>query len=133
MKSKWFKALIILVFVVAVLLIVLGRLERNLEGLKDMPIARVDLLKVENGVHTGRYFAFPISAEVRVTVMDHVITGIDLIKHTTGQGKTAEVIPQRVVEAQSLEIDSVSGATYSSRVILKAIENALLSQATAPN
>jgi len=30
-----------------------------------------------------------------------------------------------VVEAQTLEVDAISGATYSSKVILKAIENAL--------
>jgi uncharacterized protein with FMN-binding domain len=30
-----------------------------------------------------------------------------------------------VVEAQTLEVDIVSGATYSSKVILKAIEAAL--------
>ncbi|GAI95081.1 unnamed protein product, partial [marine sediment metagenome] len=31
----------------------------------------------------------------------------------------------KVVEAQTLQVDAVSGATYSSKVILKAIENAL--------
>lgn len=33
-----------------------------------------------------------------------------------------------VVEAQSLQVDAVSGATYSSKVILKAIEDALVNQ-----
>lgn len=40
--------------------------------------------------------------------------------------RRAESIPQMVIEAQSLEVNVVSGATYSSKVILKAIENAFI-------
>jgi uncharacterized protein with FMN-binding domain len=47
------------------------------------------------------------------------------VKHVNGQGKPAEVITEKVIETQSLQVDVVSGATYSSKVILKAIENAL--------
>jgi len=35
------------------------------------------------------------------------------------------VIVDSVIENQSLDVDAISGATYSSKVILKAIENAL--------
>jgi uncharacterized protein with FMN-binding domain len=107
----------------------LARTESNLESLKYMEIAQIDLSIIEDGVYTGSYSAFPVAAEVSVTVKDHVITAIELVKHENGQGAPAEVIPGRVVESQSLQVDSVSGATYSSRVILKAIENALLSAA----
>ena len=48
-----------------------------------------------------------------------------MLEHKNGQGTPAEVIPEKVVETQTLEVDIVSGATYSSKVILKAIENAL--------
>ncbi|MBA7580983.1 hypothetical protein ES708_22882 [subsurface metagenome] len=54
-----------------------------------------------------------------------IIAGIELVKHRSGQGAPAEMIASKVVEAQTLEVDVVSGATYSSKVILKAIENAL--------
>jgi uncharacterized protein with FMN-binding domain len=100
--------------------------EENLESLKNMEIADIDLAAIADGVYAGSYSSFPVSAEVSVTVKDHVITGIELLKHDNGQGAPAEVIPGKVVESQTLRIDSVSGATYSSRVILKAIENALL-------
>ena len=106
---------------------VLARVETNLDSLNDMEIAQIELTTIKDGIYTGSYSAFPVSAEVSVTVKDHVITAIELIKHNNGQGAPAEVIPGKVVESQSLQVDSVSGATYSSRVILKAIENALLS------
>jgi len=37
----------------------------------------------------------------------------------------AELITDMVIDSQSLKVDVVSGATYSSKIILKAIENAL--------
>ncbi|MDD2428276.1 MAG: FMN-binding protein [Eubacteriales bacterium] len=129
MKSKWSRVLVIVLFVAAVLLIIWGRLDKSLTSLNDMPIQQIDLVSVENGVYAGSFSVFPVSVEVSVTVEDHMITDIDLVKHSNGQGKAAEVIPAKVVQAQSLAVDAVSGATYSSRVILKAIENALLSAA----
>jgi len=41
------------------------------------------------------------------------------------KGKPAEAIVDSVVAAQSLQVDIVSGATLSSKCILKAIEVAL--------
>ena len=67
----------------------------------------------------------PVSAKVSVTIKDHRIESIELLEHNNGQGAGAEVIPSIVVEKQTMQIDTISGATYSSKVILKAIENAL--------
>lgn len=61
-----------------------------------------------------------------VTVRDHLIIDIELVEHETGKGQSAEIIPKKVIEQQSLKVDHVSGATYSSKVILKAIQDALL-------
>lgn len=94
---------------------------------KDLDIQNVDLSKVGDGTYTGGYKVFPVAVEVRVRVENHSITEIELVKHTNGQGAPAEVIPRRVIESQSLDVDIVSGATYSSKVILKSIENALKS------
>lgn len=88
-------------------------------------ITNVDLAKVADGTYSGSFKVFPVSAEVKVTVENHTITQIQLVKHKNGQGSAAEVIPDKVVAAQSLDVDIISGATSSSKVILKAIENAL--------
>ena len=100
-------------------------IESNLDYLTDLNISNVDISKVANGTYTGSCEVFPIIAEVKVTVKNHQITGIELVKHKNGRGAPAEIIPSKVVEAQTLQVDAVSGATYSSKVILKAIENAL--------
>lgn len=93
----------------------------------EITISNVDLAKIGDGTYTGSFKVFPVSAEVKVTVKNHSITQIELVKHKNGQGSAAEVIPAKVVEAQSLDVEIISGATSSSKVILKAIENALLS------
>lgn len=127
--SRGKKVLIGLVVVVLVLVVafrvVVSRLESNLEELNSLTIADVDLNTIEDGTYEGSYGSFPVSAIVEVTVKNHEITEIKLTDHSNGQGQPAEVLPERVVEAQSLEVDVISGATYSSRVILKAIENSL--------
>lgn len=102
-------------------------IEASLVKLTETSIPDVDLSKIADGVYKGSHKVFPVEAEVRVTIENHKIIGIELVKHFNGQGTAAEVIPDRVTEAQSLKVDIVSGATYSSKVILKAIENALQS------
>lgn len=130
MKRRTRVLLIILAVLIvgfAAIRIVFSRIEANLAALKNMTIQSVDLGGMDDGSYTGSYSSFPVSATVRVTVRDHVMTGIEIIKHTHGQGAEAEAIPEMVIAAQSLQVDSIAGATYSSKVILKAIENALLS------
>jgi len=103
----------------------LNKMESNLEGLMQLDVTDVDLTLISDGTYIGEYAALPVSAKVSVTIQDHRITDIDLLEHNNGQGAGAEVIPSIVVDKQTLQIDTISGATYSSKVILKAIEIAL--------
>lgn len=100
-------------------------LQKYKNAIKAISISNVDLSKIPNGTYSGSCDALRIAADVSVTVSDHKITDIKLLRHKNERGQRAEVIPQRVLAAQSLEVDAVSGATNSSKVILKAIENAL--------
>ncbi|MBR0574986.1 FMN-binding protein [Proteiniclasticum sp. BAD-10] len=100
-------------------------LNKELEGLRQEVLQEPDLLALEDGSYEGDFDAKIVSAKVRVEIKDHQITKIILLEHRNGQGKAAEALPQKVVEGQSLQVDLVSGATYSSIVILKAIEEAL--------
>jgi uncharacterized protein with FMN-binding domain len=129
-KRKWLKALAVLAIFVAIagfgLKAVLKNVESNLSKLPDLPVVDVDFSQLVDGVYMGSYQVFPVSAAVEVTVSNRTVSRIELLRHRHGQGAVAEIIPERVVEAQSLKVDAVSGATYSSIVILKAIENALV-------
>lgn len=104
---------------------VISNIENNLSELEATEIHNVDLSAIQDGVYYGRYGEFPVSAEVAVTVESNMIIDIEIIRHENGKGAPAEILTEEVVKEQSLELDAVSGATYSSIVILKAIENAL--------
>ena len=119
--------IILSVLIIAAISAVMGyrTIEANLERLEDMEIKKIDLSRVADGTYTGSCQVFPVSAEVRVTVKDGRIASIKLVEHKNGRGTAAEIITDRVVRAQTSEVDIISGATYSSKVILKAIENAL--------
>jgi len=119
----------ILVLLVAAIAVMLTIAERNQREVLEIEIKTVDLSTIPDGTFIGEFNSFPVAAQVEVTVKDHTITAIDLVKHLNGEGGDAEVIPDMVVEAQSLQVDTISGATYSSKVILLAIQDALQSAA----
>ncbi len=129
MKRKHIILLVVLVLVVVGAYIGVTAIKSKVADIEKqmagITISAVALSDLADGTYSGSYAVFPVAAEVKVTVRDHTITAIELVKHNHGQGKAAEAIPDSVVKAQTLDIDVVSGATYSSKVILKAIENAL--------
>ena len=69
-----------------------------------------------------------IYAKVEVTVQNGEITNINILEHRHERGKTAEVIADSMVDEQKIDVDAISGATNSSTVIKKAVENALKSK-----
>lgn len=131
--NKKRKALLIVLAVLAVLVIggtiFLDQVQQKLDALVEYKVEDVDLSTIPDGTYTGNYSVFPIAVEVNVTVANHAITAIELVKHQNGQGQAAESLPAAVMNQQTLSVDAVTGATYSSKVILLAIQNALLNAA----
>lgn len=84
-----------------------------------------DLSQLADGVYTGSCDNGIVQAQVEVAVQSHSIAGVRIVKHQNGLGGPAEAITEDIVKRQSVELDAVSGATMSSKTILKAVENAL--------
>ena len=59
-----------------------------------------------------------------MTVQNGAVTNIDILEHKNGRGKPAEIVADRIIQEQRIDVDAVSGATNSSVVIKKAVENA---------
>lgn len=129
MKRR-FKVLLTIVLILVTLgvigFIVINKMNKSLDELNEVEIVLVDLSRLEDGTYEGEYKVFPIEVIVLVTIVDHTITKIDLIKHVSGQGAPGEAVIDLVIDKQSLDVDFISGATYSSKVILLAIEDALI-------
>jgi uncharacterized protein with FMN-binding domain len=93
--------------------------------LSRVVIGNPDFSAVADNTYRGQSKVGPVQVIVDVTVEEGVIKNIDLVRHFNGLGKKAEVIIPRVIEAQSLNVDVISGATGSSKAILQAIERAV--------
>lgn len=117
--------MIVVIIIFIGLFIAYKWIDNNLENLKTDEIEIVNLNEVNDGSYTGKSATFPIEVEVLVEVENHEITQIELVKHFNGQGNDAEKILDRVIEQNSLNVDVITGATYSSHVILNAIADAL--------
>lgn len=124
-KKKWPKVL----GIVAVCVVVLGIAVALLLP-KPATIPDVDISALADGVYEGSFDNGIIAAKVAVHVAGQRIDAVDLLEHRYGLGQKAEAVIDEVVQAQSLDGDAVSGATLSSNTILKAMANALSTEAT---
>lgn len=97
----------------------------ELDELSYIEIEDIDFSTMDDGVYYGEYKTTVVSVIVTVEVLNHAIINITIVDHKNGRGEDAEIIVDSVINAQSLQVDSIAGATYSSKVILLAIENAL--------
>lgn len=85
----------------------------------------IDIADVSDGTYIGEYDVNFIYAKVEVTVEDWEIVSINILEHRHERGKAAEKVIEKIIEEQKIDFDAVSGATNSSTVIKKAVENAL--------
>lgn len=100
----------------------------------------IDAANLKDGVYTGSGTGFSGTITVQVTVAGGKITAIQIVSSGDDAAylNRAQAVIPSVIAAQSTSVDTVSGATYSSKGILMAIRNALvqatggLAQAVAP-
>ena len=98
-------------------------------GCAQTPVtgAPVDHAKLKDGTYEGSYRGGPNKATVQVTIKDNNIVKIEILQHQAWRGGIAEAtIVERIIATQSTKVDAVSGATNSSRVIMNAVQNAIV-------
>jgi uncharacterized protein with FMN-binding domain len=92
----------------------------------EIELGEVDLDSLPPGTYIGEYEAGPVKAVVSVELAGGRIQDIEILEHRHLLGRRAEQqIPSRVLSTQSVQVDTITRATASSMVILKAIEIAL--------
>ena len=132
MKEKFMKRRIIMCMAIFLLLIglvssavYLKSVADYKKAVKETVIGDVDLSAIPDGVYVGEYDVDFIYAKVEVTVRNGEMTDIAILEHRQERGKAAEAVISDMLAEQKIEVDAVSGATNSSTVIKKAVENAL--------
>jgi uncharacterized protein with FMN-binding domain len=98
----------------------------EVKAVRSMPINHVDLSKEKDGDYRGDFSYGGFTYEVQVSVANHLIKDITVVKNrTTRHAKMAEGVVKSILGLQKNDIDAVSGATTTSKALLKAVENAL--------
>lgn len=132
--KRWHKIVLIVIAVLGILFGG-GRLWLHYISVKFASSVKVDnnsFQKALKKLPDGRYIAKNshgkfMKIDLEVDVSDGKISNIKIISHETGMKKSEKIIP-KIIEKQSLDVDSISGATASSKMILQTVEKAIIRQ-----
>jgi uncharacterized protein with FMN-binding domain len=101
-----------------------NRLTSAPKGAGPLPPSSIENLA--DGDYKGSAKGYKGPVEVQVTVKDGKISAVKIVKHRENRARTSlKVIPARIVEKQSTQVDAVSRATITSKAIMKATARAL--------
>lgn len=80
-----------------------------------------------DGVYKGTGTGYAGDITVAVQIKDKQIVAIDILSSSDDAAffKRAQTVIDKIIEGQTLDVDTVSGATYSFRGIISAVKNAL--------
>lgn len=122
MKKKIKYIIVILVFFISIFIIEIIRMNNQVKAFDK---THIDISQVADGVYNGHSETDLVKVEVKVTVEAGAIKDIEILKHECGKGRPANVIVNDMVKKNDVEVDGVSGATFSSEVIKDAVRDAL--------
>jgi uncharacterized protein with FMN-binding domain len=100
----------------------------EIEQIKNMDISHIDVAAVPDGEYIGEFpFMQRYLYRVKVTVKSGRIEDIEVLENGTGNQyaqKGLGIIPI-ILSRQSPDVDAVSGATVTSKALMKCVEKAL--------
>lgn len=88
-------------------------------------VAAVALEHVADGAYEGAAETPLVKVSVEVTMQDHTLKDIKLLRHENGQGAPAEAMLPEMLSRNTSEVETMSGATMSSKAIRAAVRDAL--------
>jgi uncharacterized protein with FMN-binding domain len=83
--------------------------------------------KFKDGTYTGSGIGYVGTIQVAVTIRNGAIATIQITKHREDQPymRNAMALVPRIIRTQGVKVDTVTGATYTSRGIINAVKDAL--------
>ena len=103
----------------------LARVVRYQDEVRSITITEPDLSNIPDGRYIGECDVGLIYAKVEAEVEAGTLKQVRILEHRNGRGGPAEQIVETMLQVQRIDVDAVSSATNSSKVIKKALERAL--------
>lgn len=101
--------------------------EETKEKKEEKKTAAKGTFDLEDGVYKGTGTGYAGDITVSVLIKDKQIVSIDILSSSDDAAffTRAKAVIDKIIEGQTLDVDTVSGATFSSRGIVSAVKNAL--------
>ena len=101
--------------------------EEKKEKKEEKKTAAKGSFNLEDGVYKGTGTGYAGDITVSVLIKDKQIVSIDILSSSDDAAffTRAKAVIDKIIEGQTLDVDTVSGATFSSRGIISAVKNAL--------
>lgn len=101
--------------------------EETKEKKEEKKTAAKGSFDLEDGVYKGTGTGYAGDITVSVQIKDKQIVSIDILSSSDDAAffSRAKAVIDKIIEGQTLDVDTVSGATFSSRGIISAVKNAL--------
>lgn len=101
--------------------------EETKEKKEEKKTAAKGSFDLEDGVYKGTGTGYAGDITVSVQIKDKQIVSIDILSSSDDEAffSRAKAVVDKIIEGQTLDVDTVSGATFSSRGIISAVKNAL--------
>ena len=101
--------------------------EETKEKKEEKKTAAKGSFDLEDGVYKGTGTGYAGNITVSVQIKDKQIVSIDILSSSDDEAffSRAKAVIDKIIEGQTLDVDTVSGATFSSRGIISAVKNAL--------
>jgi uncharacterized protein with FMN-binding domain len=108
-----------------------SRLMKEHREARSLPLDAVDFSRLADGTYHGAYeggiYKWRANAcDITVSAGKVVAIQLNGSKDPGSKNFNPQSLYDRVIEAQSLQVDTISGATLTSKAHLQAVENALL-------
>ncbi|WMJ87663.1 FMN-binding protein [Anaerocolumna sp. MB42-C2] len=116
---------IVLLIAAAYFISYMLRVNRYQDKVSNLTYNDINISNIADGTYIGECDVDFIYAKVEVTVKEGKLINVKLLEHKNERGSSAEAITNKFVQEQRIDVDVISGATNSSKVIKKAVENAL--------
>lgn len=113
---------------VLILVLCIFMFAKQSKEVNQLQFNTVDISEIRDGIYYGEENTTLVKAAVEVAVKEGKIQNITLIRHDNGLGKKAEKIINSIRNKNTYDVDCISGATMSSQVIKRAVNDALVRQ-----
>lgn len=122
--KRFLKGLLVAIALIVIVIVITGTVygRRLNRAAAELVVPPLDLTDVANGTYVGTAAIMHVQPQVSVTVADGRITAITLLNPMVGDSAG---LVDRIVAAQSLNVDGITSATITTKAIKAAISDAL--------